>query len=267
MDEHDSAPSDKPPYDVGYRKPPKQHQFKKGQSGNPGGRPRKNGHKKIEITSMLEQPVRVRVGQKTKKMQVFEASVCSLVTQAIKEKKIAAAIEFLTLCDEHNLIVVPDRREKRLVVPKDYDYRKWREMLETYGPPPWPSEHNGLPKSKPRQIPNEQAAPKRLPNPLQKRSPATKREPRDLLYEVAAQQCWTTVDGKRARRSVLELVLMVLRTKVVEGHRRARRFYDQLCKKYGVQEIRYGGLLDIEEITTEEWVEKFGRPKPDSASS
>jgi len=28
-------------YDVGYKKPPKHGRFKKGQSGNPGGRPRR----------------------------------------------------------------------------------------------------------------------------------------------------------------------------------------------------------------------------------
>ena len=33
--------NDKKDYDVGYGKPPKQHQFKKGQSGNPAGRPKK----------------------------------------------------------------------------------------------------------------------------------------------------------------------------------------------------------------------------------
>lgn len=28
-------------YEVGYRRPPKEHRFKKGQSGNPNGRPRR----------------------------------------------------------------------------------------------------------------------------------------------------------------------------------------------------------------------------------
>jgi hypothetical protein len=32
--------SDGRDYDVGYRKPPREHQFKPGQSGNPKGRPR-----------------------------------------------------------------------------------------------------------------------------------------------------------------------------------------------------------------------------------
>ena len=35
-------------YDVGYKKPPKTKQFKKGKSGNPGGRP-KGSKNKIRI--------------------------------------------------------------------------------------------------------------------------------------------------------------------------------------------------------------------------
>jgi hypothetical protein len=150
---------------------------------------------------------------------------------------------------------------KRLVVPKDYDYRKWLQMLATYGPPPWPGEHNGLPKSKPRQIITEPTAPKLIPNPL-RRMPAAKKQQRELLYEIATQRYWIAGDGKRAQRSVLELVLMVLRNKVVEGHHKARRFYDHLRSKYGVQEIAYGGLLGFEEITEEEWEAMYGRPKP-----
>jgi len=36
--EAESKPSGSPTYDIGYKKPPKKHQFKPGQSGNPKGR-------------------------------------------------------------------------------------------------------------------------------------------------------------------------------------------------------------------------------------
>ena len=34
-------PKDSKPYEIGYKKPPQQYRFKKGQSGNPKGRPKK----------------------------------------------------------------------------------------------------------------------------------------------------------------------------------------------------------------------------------
>jgi hypothetical protein len=199
-------------------------------------------------------------------MHVSEAGIRSLVNQAIKEKKVAAAIEFIELCDENNLLAQPEGGSRRLVMPKDYDYREWLKMLETYGPPPWPGEHNGLPKQKPHLVVTPPSAPKPLPNPLRKSAPSRKKNMQELLYEIASQRHWVSEDGKRRKRSVLELVLMVLRSKVAQGHRRARRRYDRLVAKYGTQEITYGGLLHFEEITEEEWEKMFGNPEPDSAA-
>jgi hypothetical protein len=41
-------------YEVGYRKPPRQTQFRKGQSGNPGGRPRRSPAKRLEELVLYE---------------------------------------------------------------------------------------------------------------------------------------------------------------------------------------------------------------------
>src|SRR5262249_39006275 len=41
-------------YEVGYRKPPRHTQFQKGQSGNPGGRPRRSPARDLEELALYE---------------------------------------------------------------------------------------------------------------------------------------------------------------------------------------------------------------------
>ncbi|HKD24630.1 MAG TPA: DUF5681 domain-containing protein, partial [Xanthobacteraceae bacterium] len=41
-------------YEVGYRKPPRHTQFQKGQSGNPGGRPRRSPAGRLEELALYE---------------------------------------------------------------------------------------------------------------------------------------------------------------------------------------------------------------------
>src|SRR5262252_3716414 len=41
-------------YEVGYRKPPRHTQFQKGQSGNPGGRPRRSSAERLEELALYE---------------------------------------------------------------------------------------------------------------------------------------------------------------------------------------------------------------------
>jgi Family of unknown function (DUF5681) len=58
-------------YDVGYRKPPKQSQFKKGQIGNPGGINRKASASpdlKVIVERELNAKVKLRPGEADKKI-------------------------------------------------------------------------------------------------------------------------------------------------------------------------------------------------------
>lgn len=52
-----SSPLVEDEYSVGYGKPPKHSQFKKGQSGNPNGRPKKSRNLRTLIQEELETPV------------------------------------------------------------------------------------------------------------------------------------------------------------------------------------------------------------------
>jgi hypothetical protein len=68
--------------EVGYRKPPKHSQFKKGQSGNPKGRPK--GSKDFVTTFMRVANERIRITQngRTRTITKFEATMIQLTNKA-----------------------------------------------------------------------------------------------------------------------------------------------------------------------------------------
>jgi hypothetical protein len=69
---------------VGYRKPPTKSQFKKGQSGNPRGRPKAKGNLGTQLVSALNERVRIKIGNKEKVATKEEAMLTSLVNRALQ---------------------------------------------------------------------------------------------------------------------------------------------------------------------------------------
>lgn len=71
-------------YDVGYGRPPKHTQFKKGQSGNPKGRKKGARGLKTDLRSELNERIEITENGKTVKLTKQQLMVKQLAAKAIK---------------------------------------------------------------------------------------------------------------------------------------------------------------------------------------
>jgi hypothetical protein len=69
---------------VGYRRPPKLTQFKKGQSGNPRGRPQGRANAKTIVSRAINEKVTIREGDKARDMTKLEGMLQAHLVKAIK---------------------------------------------------------------------------------------------------------------------------------------------------------------------------------------
>ena len=73
-------------YEVGYKKPPKSSQFKKGKSGNPKGRPKKSKNLNTLLNNELDEVVTVREQGKVIQLSKRELMVKKMVHEAVNGK-------------------------------------------------------------------------------------------------------------------------------------------------------------------------------------
>lgn len=71
-------------YEVGYGKPPKHAQFKKGQSGNPKGRPKGHRNVRTEIVAMLDAEVRIKIDGQYQVVPTYVAALMRLREKALR---------------------------------------------------------------------------------------------------------------------------------------------------------------------------------------
>jgi hypothetical protein len=85
-----SGASDK----TGYGRPPKQHQFKPGQSGNPRGRPKGAKSTATLIDEIFKRKVRIRTERGVRKITVHEAMLTGFTDRGLKGDTKSAAFLF-----------------------------------------------------------------------------------------------------------------------------------------------------------------------------
>ena len=71
-------------YDIGYGRPPKATQFKKGYSGNPKGRPKGSNNLSTDVKAILKTPVPITEGGKRRNVSTQKAMLLRLREKALK---------------------------------------------------------------------------------------------------------------------------------------------------------------------------------------
>jgi uncharacterized protein DUF5681 len=97
-------------YQVGYRKPPANTRFKKGQSGNPKGRPKGALNLDTVLARALREQVIVQEGGRRKKITKLEAAVKQLANKAASGD-LAALRQMVMLLDS------ADQRSQETATP------------------------------------------------------------------------------------------------------------------------------------------------------
>jgi hypothetical protein len=120
---------------VGYARPPIHTRFKKGQSGNPRGRPKSRKSGKTDISELLDEPIKVRTGGTTRQMSGFEVGFRQLAMKALN-KDLCAIREFVKLCEKYDVMAPPPTATGGGVIhaPKGVDCREWLESVKVKVP-------------------------------------------------------------------------------------------------------------------------------------
>lgn len=110
-------------YEVGYRRPPKKNRFKKGQSGNPKGRPKGSSNFLTLLEQELEKSITITEDGKKKKISRKQAMVKRMVAGALQgdQKALYTLVELMRRTGHFEETDIDD------LLPDDYE-----SILDSY---------------------------------------------------------------------------------------------------------------------------------------
>ncbi len=115
-------------HDVGYKKPPRHKQFKKGQSGNAKGRPPGTRNFGSDVRDELAEPVNVRQGGSVSRVSSQRAALKKLRDKALKGDQ-RALDRLLTLAERHGIDDAADEAEHALSQSDEQIIERFKERV------------------------------------------------------------------------------------------------------------------------------------------
>jgi len=128
---------------IGYGHPPAHTRFQKGQSGNPGGRPKQRSNTVgIDLANMLGKTITVRKGGKSVAMSAQEIGLRRLLQRAIKDHHLPSALALLERMERYKIIANLTPQYGGVVrVPQEIPLGVGVLLYRRYGYPPWSKYH------------------------------------------------------------------------------------------------------------------------------
>ena len=122
-------------YAVGYGKPPVNTRFKRGQSGNPKGRPKGSRNFKTEIHEALRARVVVTIGGKTRKISTLAASMLKLVKRGFDGdvRALRLLIDLAQTCNDEEQTLTAGTSDDDLQLLAVFEDRVRRNAAQSFG--------------------------------------------------------------------------------------------------------------------------------------